>query len=44
MLPDFSRADRITPQMLASSTSGISDYVTNPAFEKQFYAGPVADV
>lgn len=39
-LPDFPRADRITPRMLASSTSGISDYVTNPAFLKQFYANP----
>ncbi|GIF45646.1 D-alanyl-D-alanine carboxypeptidase [Asanoa ferruginea] len=39
-LPDFPRADRITPRMLASSTSGISDYVTNPTFLKQFYANP----
>jgi D-alanyl-D-alanine carboxypeptidase len=39
-LPDFPRADQITPRMLASSTSGISDYVTNPNFLKQFYANP----
>ena len=39
-LPDFPRADQITPRMLASSTSGISDYVTNPTFLKQFYANP----
>ncbi|MDI1462886.1 serine hydrolase domain-containing protein [Catellatospora sp. KI3] len=41
-LPDFPRAGQITPRMLASSTSGISDYVTNPNFEKQFYADPIA--
>lgn len=40
-LPDFPRADQITPRMLADSTSGISDYVTNPNFEKQFYANPI---
>jgi D-alanyl-D-alanine carboxypeptidase len=39
-LPDFPRAAQITPKMLADSTSGISDYVTNPNFEKQFYANP----
>jgi D-alanyl-D-alanine carboxypeptidase len=39
-LPDFPRADRITPRMLANSTSGISDYVTNPTFLQQFYANP----
>ncbi|GAA1853228.1 serine hydrolase domain-containing protein [Asanoa iriomotensis] len=39
-LPDFPRADQITPRMLASSTSGISDYVTNPNFLEQFYANP----
>ncbi|GIF62023.1 hypothetical protein Ais01nite_00580 [Asanoa ishikariensis] len=39
-LPDFPRADQITPRMLASSTSGVSDYVTNPNFLKQFYANP----
>ena len=40
-LPDFPRADQITPKMLASSTSGISDYVTNPNFLTQFYANPI---
>lgn len=40
-LPDFPRADQITPKMLADSTSGISDYVTNPNFLKQFYANPI---
>lgn len=40
-LPDFPRARQITPRMLASSTSGISDYVTNPNFLKRFYANPV---
>ena len=40
-LPDFPRADQITPRMLASSTSGVSDYVTNPNFLKQFYANPL---
>lgn len=40
-LPDFPRADQITPRMLANSTSGISDYVTNPNFLKQFYANPI---
>ena len=40
-LPDFPRADQITPKMLADSTSGISDYVTNPNFDKQFYANPI---
>lgn len=40
-LPDFPRADQITPRMLASSTSGISDYVTNPNFLTQFYANPI---
>ncbi|MEV4619571.1 serine hydrolase domain-containing protein [Asanoa sp. NPDC049573] len=39
-LPDFPRADQITPRMLASSTSGVSDYVTNPNFLQQFYANP----
>ena len=40
-LPDFPRADQITPKMLADSTSGISDYVTNPNFLTQFYANPI---
>lgn len=39
-VPDFPRADRITPRMLADSTSGISDYVTNPDFLTRFYANP----
>lgn len=40
-VPDFPRADTITPRMLANSTSGISDYVTNPDFLKTFYANPI---
>lgn len=40
-VPDFPRADTITPRMLADSTSGISDYVTNPDFLKMFYANPI---
>ncbi|PZT89320.1 MAG: D-alanyl-D-alanine carboxypeptidase [Gordonia sp. (in: high G+C Gram-positive bacteria)] len=40
-VPDFPRADRITPRMLANSTSGISDYVTNPDFLKAFYDNPI---
>ncbi|ETD32352.1 serine hydrolase [Williamsia sp. D3] len=40
-VPDFPRADTITPRMLANSTSGISDYVTNPKFLKAFYANPI---
>lgn len=40
-VPDFPRADKITPRMLADSTSGISDYVTNPDFLKMFYANPI---
>lgn len=39
-LPDFPRASQITPKMLADSTSGVSDYVTNPNFLKQFYDNP----
>ncbi|MRH88066.1 serine hydrolase [Nocardia sp. SYP-A9097] len=39
-LPDFPRADRITPRMLANSTSGISDYVTDPEFLKRFGDNP----
>ncbi|MBC2644160.1 MULTISPECIES: serine hydrolase [unclassified Rhodococcus (in: high G+C Gram-positive bacteria)] len=41
-VPDFPRADKITPRMLANGTTGISDYVTNPEFLKQFYANPMA--
>lgn len=40
-VPDFPRADKITPRMLANSTTGISDYVTNPEFLKTFYANPI---
>ncbi|MDI9948252.1 MULTISPECIES: serine hydrolase domain-containing protein [Rhodococcus] len=40
-VPDFPRADKITPRMLANSTTGISDYVTNPDFLKIFYANPI---
>jgi D-alanyl-D-alanine carboxypeptidase len=40
-LPDFPRADKITPRMLADSTSGISDYVTDPGFLKAFVANPI---
>ncbi|KJF20714.1 D-alanyl-D-alanine carboxypeptidase [Rhodococcus sp. AD45-ID] len=39
--PSFPRSDQITPRMLANSTTGISDYVTNPEFEKRFYANPI---
>ncbi|WP_327141652.1 serine hydrolase domain-containing protein [Nocardia sp. NBC_01327] len=39
-LPNFPRADRITPRMLADSTSGISDYVTDPDFLKRFGDNP----
>ena len=42
-LPDFPRADKITPKMLADSTSGISDYVTNPDFLKEFEANPIRE-
>jgi D-alanyl-D-alanine carboxypeptidase len=40
-VPDFPRADVITPRMLANGTSGIADYVTDPEFLKQFYANPM---
>ncbi|MGW5311751.1 serine hydrolase domain-containing protein [Nocardia thailandica] len=39
-LPTFPRADRITPRMLADSTSGIADYVTEPEFLRRFGADP----
>ncbi len=42
-VPDFPRAEQITPRMLANSTSGISDYVTNPDFLKTFYANPIEE-
>ncbi len=40
-VPDFPRADQITPRMLANGTTGISDYVTDPVFLKTFYANPI---
>lgn len=40
-VPDFPRADQITPRMLANGTTGISDYVTDPEFLKTFYANPI---
>lgn len=40
-VPDFPRADKITPRMLASGTTGIADYVTDPEFVKRFYANPI---
>ncbi|MFD0360253.1 serine hydrolase domain-containing protein [Nocardia sp. GCM10030253] len=40
-VPDFPRADKITPRMLANSTTGIADYVTDPEFLKRFYANPM---
>lgn len=40
-VPEFPRADQITPRMLADSTSGIADYVTDPEFDKRFYANPM---
>ncbi|MGW6620702.1 serine hydrolase domain-containing protein [Nocardia sp. NPDC055002] len=42
-LPDFPRADKITPRMLADSTSGISDYVTEPEFLKIFGENPIRE-
>ncbi|MFJ7724333.1 serine hydrolase domain-containing protein, partial [Rhodococcus erythropolis] len=39
--PNFPRADTITPRMLANSTSGISDYVTDPQFLKLFTDNPM---
>jgi CubicO group peptidase (beta-lactamase class C family) len=36
--PRLPRAHRVTVRMLASSTSGIADYVTDPAFATAFYA------
>ncbi|NEW40958.1 beta-lactamase family protein [Nocardia cyriacigeorgica] len=39
-LPEFPRADAITPRMLADSTSGISDYVTEPEFLRIFGDNP----
>ncbi|MFD3533066.1 serine hydrolase domain-containing protein [Streptomyces sp. NPDC058664] len=39
-LPDLPKADRITLRMLASNTSGLHDYVTDPAFGKELEAHP----
>ncbi|TLF55049.1 serine hydrolase domain-containing protein [Nocardia cyriacigeorgica] len=39
-MPEFPRADAITPRMLADSTSGIADYVTEPEFLKVFGDNP----
>lgn len=39
-MPEFPRADAITPRMLADSTSGIADYVTEPEFLKIFGENP----
>ncbi|MEV6428219.1 serine hydrolase domain-containing protein [Nocardia sp. NPDC051463] len=41
-VPDFPRADKITPRMLANGTTGIADYVTDPEFMRRFYANPIA--
>ncbi|MFC3965602.1 serine hydrolase domain-containing protein [Nocardia jiangsuensis] len=40
-LPDFPRAAAITPRMLADSTSGVADYVTDPEFLRRFEANPI---
>ncbi|MFD6271800.1 serine hydrolase domain-containing protein [Nocardia asteroides] len=42
-LPTFPRADKITPRMLADSTSGISDYVTDPEFLRIFGENPIRE-
>ncbi|WP_280451912.1 serine hydrolase domain-containing protein [Nocardia cyriacigeorgica] len=39
-MPESPRADAITPRMLADSTSGIADYVTEPEFLKVFGDNP----
>ena len=39
-LPDLPHGDRITLRMLGDSTSGLHDYVTDPAFLKKLYADP----
>ncbi|WP_051943693.1 serine hydrolase domain-containing protein [Streptacidiphilus rugosus] len=39
-LPDVPHANEITLRMLADSTSGYHDYVTNPAFLKELEAHP----
>ncbi|MGW6416585.1 serine hydrolase domain-containing protein [Streptomyces sp. NPDC055055] len=39
-LPDLPKADRITLRMLASNTSGLHDYVTDPAFGAELCPHP----
>ncbi|MFB8079355.1 serine hydrolase domain-containing protein [Streptomyces sp. NPDC056013] len=39
-LPDLPQADRITLRMLASNTTGLHDYVTDPAFLEELVAHP----
>ncbi|MEV4945137.1 serine hydrolase domain-containing protein [Streptomyces sp. NPDC053755] len=39
-LPDLPKADRITLRMLATNTSGLHDYVTDPAFTAELEAHP----
>ncbi len=41
-VPDLVNADRITPRMLANSTGGTPDYVTNAAFGPRVNADPFA--
>ncbi len=39
-LPDLPHADKITPRMLLSMTSGYFDYVQDKGFQADFYAAP----
>ncbi|MFI9293664.1 serine hydrolase domain-containing protein [Streptomyces gardneri] len=39
-LPDLPKADRITLRMLATNTTGLHDYVTDPAFLAELEAHP----
>ncbi|MFB7543235.1 serine hydrolase domain-containing protein [Streptomyces zaomyceticus] len=39
-LPDLPKADRITLRMLASNTTGLHDYVTDPDFLAELVANP----
>ncbi|WP_405859758.1 beta-lactamase family protein [Streptomyces sp. NBC_00090] len=39
-LPDLPKADRITLRMLATNTTGLHDYVTDPAFGAELEAHP----
>jgi D-alanyl-D-alanine carboxypeptidase len=41
-VPDLVNADRITPRMLANSTGGTPDYVTDEAFGERVQANPFA--